>query len=639
MEDGSLRLIRTRGDEFFSWAEDEKGFAVARGASGRWQYAVREKGRWAPSGMAPRQRGLEGRAADPPSRTSPFAAISSDGTQAAEAPAPAAETLSGTPPPPAKLVVVLAAFANQGLLYGDDVWTNTFFGTSGKTVRTYYGQASKSRFWFAPAEETQGAADDGVVRVTLAISHPNTSSTDDSVRSAVRAALVAADPYIDYAGFDTDGNGVLDSSELHLVVIFAGYEYSYSASYTPYVWAHRWSLYAPVTAPSLDGVTVGSTGGGYMALGERHATHAATIGVICHELGHNLGLPDLYDTDGSSDGVGAHCLMGSGSWGAASGDSWQGQTPVLPSAYCRQLTGFSDVKTVSGEGVTNTLVQVSDSTNLADMVRLNTPNSQQFFLVENRRLAGFDAGLYVFFGVSSGGGLAVWHIDTSVSANTADSRRLVDLEEAASPVLDVAGSYYGRLANYYYLGNVARFDETTWPSNVLNGGGASYTRVTGVSAPGAAMTFAGDDGASLVRLEAALDVSPAQVLSTGSPAWVRQTATTHDGTDAAQSGSVTKTEPVSWLSTVVTGPVQVAFWWMHAAEATETLAFWVDSSQRASTGATNWARQSFIVGPGVHTARWAFSTTRKNGSASQAYVDQLTVTVRPPERATVFSVR
>jgi len=635
MADGTVRALRMRGDEFFNWTEDDRGYAVARGADGRWQYARRARGRWEPAGMTPQQRGREGRASDPAS--SPLLAATADGTSTSAA-APSPGTAAGTlaaPPSPAPLLVILVSFADKAISTTASAWADKFFGASGKTVNTYYLQASKNRFLFNPATESEGTANDGVISVTLAINHPNTANTDDTVRSAVKTALQAADPYINYAGFDSNNNNSLSTPELHLVLVFAGYEAAYSSAYTPLLWAHHWSLFSPVTAPLLDGVYVAgsSYGGGYAAVGEFHSTHAATIGVICHELGHNLTLPDLYDTDGTSDGVGAHCLMGAGNWGLAPGDSYQGQTPVLPSAYCRQAIGFSDVRVVTGEAVTNTLLQVSDSTNLTDMVRINTPNSQQFFLIENRQLSGFDAGLYIYFNYTpSGGGLAVWHVDTSVTVNSDDTWRLVDLEEAANPVLDVYGLPQGRLENYYYANNVTRFDETTSPNNVLNGGAVSLARIYNVSGAGAAMTFTSDEGASLISLSGALDVSAAQALTTGTPAWLWQSATSHDGSDAAQSGSVSKFSRTSYMSTVVTGPLQVAFWWMNAGSGTETLRFLVDGVLQASLSNTgSWTQQGQMIGSGSHTLRWEYYTSRSNGSSSAGFVDQLTL--MPPSAA------
>jgi M6 family metalloprotease-like protein len=628
MEDGTSRTVRQRGDEFFNWSEAEDGFAVVRGVSGRWQYATRAKGRWVPAGMTRAQRGLEGRASDPPSRTSLFAlAAATDGSSAAGTLSTTPVTTLATPPTPTNLVIILVSFADMAISTTASEWNTKFFGASGKTVKTFYKQASKDRFWFNPANETQGTTNDGVISVTLAINHPNETAPTALTQAAVSAALTAADPYINYAAFNGDGNAYLSTPELHLVLVFAGYEYAYSSAYTPAIWAHHWSLSSP---PRLDGITLGSAtgGGGYAAFGEYHTTHVATIGVICHELGHNLNLPDLYDTDNSSDGVGTHCLMGAGNWGSAYGEPYQGQTPVLPSAYCRQFLGFSDVQTASGAGGVYSLIQVSDSTNLADMVRLNTPDSKQYFLVENRRVSGFDAGLYTYTGSSSGGGLAVWHIDENMSNNDTDTQRLVDLEEAASPVLDVPGLPLGRLQNYYYAGNATRFDETTWPSNTLNGGAVSLTRVYNVSASGAQMTFTGDNGASLITLAEALDVAQTQAFTTGTPAWKWQTATTHDSSDAAQSGTISSSAKTSYFSTVVTGPVQVAYWWKHAANGTETLRFLLDGAPLVSTGVTNWTQQSHTVSTGVHTGRWEFVTTRsKNqGSTSAAYVDQLTVT-------------
>ncbi len=58
------------------------------------------------------------------------------------------------------------------------------------------------------------------------------------------------------------------------------------------------------------------------------------VGVIAHEYGHEIGLPDLYDRDGSSDGVGNFCLMSGGSWNGS------GATPAPPSAWCKSYLGW-----------------------------------------------------------------------------------------------------------------------------------------------------------------------------------------------------------------------------------------------------------------------------------------------------------
>ena len=55
-------------------------------------------------------------------------------------------------------------------------------------------------------------------------------------------AVKAADPYVDYQAFDTNKNGVLSPTELHVVVIAAGYETSFGgegANCGPSVWGHE----------------------------------------------------------------------------------------------------------------------------------------------------------------------------------------------------------------------------------------------------------------------------------------------------------------------------------------------------------------------------------------------------------------
>ena len=89
----------------------------------------------------------------------------------------------------------------------------------------------------------------------------------------------------------------------------------------------------------LDGKIVGQT---YAQFGEWHCAgslssgHAATIGVMVHELGHDIGLPDLYDTDDSSAGIGDWSVMASGSW---SGILLPGDSPAHFDPFAARYAG------------------------------------------------------------------------------------------------------------------------------------------------------------------------------------------------------------------------------------------------------------------------------------------------------------
>ncbi len=82
------------------------------------------------------------------------------------------------PQPTEPLLVILVEFTPDSpqpqtlLQMSDQDWANAFFGTIGKTVRTYYDQASRGTFHFAPAPETAGTPGDGIVRVQLEPSPP-----------------------------------------------------------------------------------------------------------------------------------------------------------------------------------------------------------------------------------------------------------------------------------------------------------------------------------------------------------------------------------------------------------------------------------------------------------------------------------
>ncbi|MFC5700257.1 carbohydrate binding domain-containing protein [Cohnella faecalis] len=320
-----------------------------------------------------------------------------------------------------KILVLLVQFSNVSMQYSDADWSTTFFGTTGKTVRNYYRDVSNGLLTFLPATESSGTSNDGVVKVTLNYAHANKETSNNS-KTIVKDALTAADSYIDYASYDTNGDGYIANDELQIVTILAGKEESYGdTGSNPSVWGHQGFLYGSLI-PTLDGKQLCSysVGAGYTQQGEMHGTHKATIGILAHELGHMLGLPDLYDTDGSSSGIGSFSLMASGSWGALSGE-YSGVTPTQLDAWSKVRLGFVQ-PTVVKPNTSTAYTMKSLLTGGYNVLKLPTAVPEQYFLVENRQLEGYDASLSAV-----SGGIAIWQIDDSRGSNSDDNRRWVDL--------------------------------------------------------------------------------------------------------------------------------------------------------------------------------------------------------------------
>lgn len=72
------------------------------------------------------------------------------------------------------------------------------------------------------------------------------------------------------------------------------------------------------------------------------------VGVFCHEYGHALGLPDLYDRTPSngpdSEGIGNFCLMAGGSYGT---DGNHSESPALMSAWSKAFLGWAQVQRIT----------------------------------------------------------------------------------------------------------------------------------------------------------------------------------------------------------------------------------------------------------------------------------------------------
>ncbi|MGM0349975.1 immune inhibitor A domain-containing protein [Streptomyces sp. Adlamb9] len=129
--------------------------------------------------------------------------------------------------------------------------------------------------------------------------------------------------YDQWDRYDYDGDGNFNEPDGyidHFQLVHAGEDESAGggAQGTDAIWAHRWYAFgtdAGATGPDankLGGAQIGDTGiwvGDYTIQPENGG-----LGVFAHEYGHDLGLPDEYDTDGGDNSTGFWTLMSSGSW-------------------------------------------------------------------------------------------------------------------------------------------------------------------------------------------------------------------------------------------------------------------------------------------------------------------------------------
>ncbi|WP_165998575.1 cell wall-binding repeat-containing protein [Bacillus sp. Cs-700] len=376
------------------------------------------------------------------------------------------------------LLVLLVNFQDKKIKYSEASWNNTFFSPTGKSVKNYYDEVSNGKLQFEPASESSGTSN-GIATVSLTYNHPDPvgKQTENALyNKIVSDALKASDAKVDYKTYDTNKDGYISTNELHIVTIVAGGEGSFSDP-SPSVWGHRSSLVLN-DVPKLDGVKVASLEGkgGYMQFGETQGGHMATIGIMAHELGHDLGLPDLYDRDNSSLGVGVHSLMGEGSWAYLDGE-YQGQTPTHLDAWSKEKLGFSIPTLVSSSG---TYSVQSNKDGAYKAIRVNTDKADEYFLIENRQYIGYDRGLQ---NRTVTGGLAIWHIDESQKYRGNDNERnkLVDLEEANQAVRGFSeldnGDWHSKYEHYFTANHYPNFNASSLPNSNLYDGSSSNLSV------------------------------------------------------------------------------------------------------------------------------------------------------------------
>ena len=389
--DGTTLTLTLHGDEFFHFTTTIDGYTVMKNTDGYYTYARLESGRLVASNRIardPSQRSNADRSAlaSTPKglasesmvqngrkmlgkRNSVMRRVGSDGMM----------NYDGF-----RGLIILINYTDKkfsmqdaNAFYDDMVNTHDFTGytLNGRTVRMtgsvrdyFYDNSSHV---FDPHFDIVGP-----VNVNYSCTSPGGTSNAEPI---FQEALSIVDEDIDFSDYDTDGDGYVDM----VFFLVAGLSANYSGNNGNYLWPHMNYL---CSAPMLDGVEFGLYACSTEIAGwENYWSDVNGIGTFCHEFGHVLGLPDLYDTDYSGSGGESR---NPGEWSIMAGGSGNnyGRNPVGYSLYERYALGFTQPLVINHTG--HYRMQPLDESNLG--YRLNTPVDKEFFLIENRQPGKWD---------------------------------------------------------------------------------------------------------------------------------------------------------------------------------------------------------------------------------------------------------
>lgn len=284
----------------------------------------------------------------------------------------------------------------EKLMFGDKNFT-LFNGESIQTFKQYYEEQSGGSYtvdgtvseWLTVPGTAKEYGDD----------NPNGGNDNlspkgprDLVKDALKAAVESGIDLAEYDEFDLydiDGDenqnepdGLVD----HLMIIHAGtgQEAGGGKLGNDAIWSHRWTLDG---VHKVEGTkaNVDYWGGQMAAYDYTIQPEDGAVGVFAHEFGHDLGLPDEYDTQYTGDGEPV------ASWSIMSGGSWNGKVAgTAPSSFSPQNKEFFqkvmggnwakmieiDYEDIGKEGATTIIDQSVTKSKNPGIVKVNLPQKE-----------------------------------------------------------------------------------------------------------------------------------------------------------------------------------------------------------------------------------------------------------------------
>ncbi|MCT4782235.1 MULTISPECIES: immune inhibitor A domain-containing protein [Exiguobacterium] len=211
----------------------------------------------------------------------------------------------------------------------------------------------------------------------------------DALNAAVKSGMNLAE-FDEYDLYDLDGDGNFNEPDGlidHLMIIHAGtgQEAGGGVLGDDAVWSHRWVVgNSPYRIAGTE-AAVPYWGGQVAAFDYTIQPEDGAVGVFAHEYGHDLGLPDEYDTQYTGQGEPVQ------SWSIMSGGSWAGKiagtepTSFSPQnkEYFQKLMGgnWANIKEVelddiNAQGFVSQIDQSVTKSNNPGIVKINLPDKK-----------------------------------------------------------------------------------------------------------------------------------------------------------------------------------------------------------------------------------------------------------------------
>ncbi len=231
------------------------------------------------------------------------------------------------------------------------------------------------------------------------------------------------------------------------------------------LWPHRWSLY--LQNAYINGKKVSD----YNFQLESYVSPSG-VGVLCHEMFHTLGAPDLYHYSGDGfNPVGNWDLMESNS-----------NPPESMGAYMKFRYGkwINQIPEITTNG-TYSLLPITSPTNNCYKIKAGT-SSKEYFVLEYRKREGvFESSIYA-------SGLLIYRINTTVVGS---GNMNGPPDEVYIYRQDGTLSQNGTLGTAFFNGNIQRtqFNSNTNPNPFLSNGFVENLNIYNISQSGSAITF------------------------------------------------------------------------------------------------------------------------------------------------------